>query len=69
MTPGYACDVQKPTGNRLPEAEARERDERLDAAGIEVENPPPGTSTITLEKRATREQDLLTDDDDSGTVE
>ena len=55
-----------PKKKLLTEAEAKERDERLKAAGIKLENPAPGTATITLLKR---KRDLLEDDDGSGAVE
>jgi hypothetical protein len=54
----------------LTEAGAREREERLRAAGITVVNPE--TSTVTLLTNVAeddRAADLLEDDDGSGVVQ
>lgn len=41
---------------RLTEAEAEDREARLEAAGIKVVAPRPGTGTITLLKRREPEE-------------
>ena len=51
MTPGYIGDVEK--RERLAEAEAKAREERLTAAGVKVVSDAP--STVTLLRKTTEE--------------